>query len=249
MTFFTRTYWGLFVCRALTGFSIGGALPLIYSILGDLFRADERHKANAFVSMGTGLGISVGQAIAGFLGPTWGWRLPFLVVSTPALICAAVVLATVKDPERGGMEQASLERRQAITDNHDEIQHSGHDHDYSSNHEVEMQRLKTTKENDTESQSTLPTIPQAEAFGVPRKRSKDFPTEKKRDDDSDNDKTRMGKTHNLKRHLEPAITATKVLLKTPTVIFALLQGVPGCVPWGIGKFASFVLFHQCCTGL
>ena len=38
-TYFVRTYNQLFLCRALTGFSIGGALPVIYSILGDLFGA------------------------------------------------------------------------------------------------------------------------------------------------------------------------------------------------------------------
>ena len=35
LTYFTTTYEGLFVTRALTGFSVGGALPLLSSLLGD----------------------------------------------------------------------------------------------------------------------------------------------------------------------------------------------------------------------
>lgn len=108
-TFFAQTYPQLYCCRAITGFALGGALPLIYSILGDLYAATDRHFANAVVGIGTGAGISVGQGVAGFLGPTMGWRLPFLVISLPALLCAALVLFTVRDPERGSMEEAVLQ--------------------------------------------------------------------------------------------------------------------------------------------
>lgn len=35
------------------------------------------------------------------------------------------------------------------------------------------------------------------------------------------------------RNMEPTIKSMKVLLSTPTVALALLQGAPGCLPWGI----------------
>mmetsp|Transcript_43633 Transcript_43633/g.105803 ORF Transcript_43633/g.105803 Transcript_43633/m.105803 type:complete len:838 (-) Transcript_43633:170-2683(-) len=111
-TYFVQTYHQLYICRAITGFSVGGALPVIYSILGDLFAAEDRHVVSAVVSAGLGAGISVGQAVAGYLGPSFGWRLPFLVVSIPAMICAALVYCTVQDPERGAMEQAVLDQQQ-----------------------------------------------------------------------------------------------------------------------------------------
>jgi MFS family permease len=40
LTYFVRSYNQLYICRAVTGFSIGGALPVIYSILGDLYSAE-----------------------------------------------------------------------------------------------------------------------------------------------------------------------------------------------------------------
>lgn len=109
-SYFTKTYEMLYVCRAITGFAVGGAFPVIYSVLGDMFAADSRHKVSAIVSFGVGAGIAVGQAIAGYIGPTFGWRVPFLLVSFPAIGCALAVLFFVDDPERGAMEQAVLEK-------------------------------------------------------------------------------------------------------------------------------------------
>jgi MFS family permease len=34
LTYWASTYGQLYVCRAVTGFSVGGALPVIYSVLG-----------------------------------------------------------------------------------------------------------------------------------------------------------------------------------------------------------------------
>ncbi|CAJ1940366.1 unnamed protein product [Cylindrotheca closterium] len=110
LTYWTTTYQSLYICRAITGFSVGGALPLIYSILGDLFAAEDRHRVSAIVSFGCGAGISVGQAIAGYIGPTFGWRLPFLLVSIPAVLLGFAVLWFVEDPPRGQMEQAVLKK-------------------------------------------------------------------------------------------------------------------------------------------
>ena len=108
--YFLRTYQHLYVCRALTGLSLGGALPLMYSVLGDWFSAEDRHFVTTVVGMGIGLGTALGQGIAGFVGPRFGWRVPFLIVSIPALACAILLAFTVRDPERGGMEKAELER-------------------------------------------------------------------------------------------------------------------------------------------
>jgi MFS family permease len=40
LTYSVRSYNQLYICRAVTGFSLGGALPVIYSILGDLYSAE-----------------------------------------------------------------------------------------------------------------------------------------------------------------------------------------------------------------
>jgi MFS family permease len=40
---FLPQYWQLFVLRTLTGISIGGALPLCFSLLGDMYPANKRY--------------------------------------------------------------------------------------------------------------------------------------------------------------------------------------------------------------
>jgi hypothetical protein len=191
LTYWTTTYRQLYICRAITGFSLGGALPLIYSVLGDLFSADERHSVNAIVGIGTGLGISIGQGVAGFLGPTFGWRLPFLVVSIPALTCATVVLFTVQDPERGGMEQAVREHRRQNPD--EDLLES-----------IEMEPLGSSREKRCLSRQASVSTMEEPILGA----NEEF---------------------DARVHWKTFLS----LLSTPTVVLSLLQGAPGCVPWGI----------------
>lgn len=57
----------------LTGISLGGCFPLVFSLLGDLFPVTQRSAVSAAVQIATGLGVGLGQVGA----------LTFL-----ALICA-----------------------------------------------------------------------------------------------------------------------------------------------------------------
>ncbi len=107
-TGFVQNYTQLFWLRALTGISLGGAVPLIYSMLGDLFPAESRSIAAALVGVCMGGGILLGQMMGGLVGPQVGWRIPFIIVAVPALIMAFIVLFTVEDPPRGQQEQALM---------------------------------------------------------------------------------------------------------------------------------------------
>jgi len=50
------------------------------------------------------MGIAAGQFLAGFLGPVYGWRLPFIVVALPNFLLILLFLFTVKEPARGRTE-------------------------------------------------------------------------------------------------------------------------------------------------
>jgi len=56
-----------------------------------------------------GLGIAIGQLMAGFIGPVYGWRLPFIVVAIPNFILALIFLLLVKEPQRGKTEESLKE--------------------------------------------------------------------------------------------------------------------------------------------
>jgi MFS family permease len=182
-TYFVHTYQQLYLCRAATGLSIGGALPLMYSVLGDWFRAEDRHAVAAVVGIGTGVGATLGQGLAGFIGPRLGWRLPFLIVGLPALLCAMLLGCTVNDPQRGAMEcETSVQ-------------------------DEEFQDLNSNRPEPLTMQSNN-VVSQAKSFGGSKYER--ISTE-------------------CKRHGETLLC----LLSTKTYILALLQGAPGCVPWGI----------------
>ncbi len=213
LTYFTKSYAGLYVTRALTGFSVGGALPLLSSVLGDWFPPGERSKVMASVGIGTGLGIALGQGISGFMGPIYGWRSPFLVVSLPALIIAVLVMTTVKDPERGASEIARLD----VVDQ------------YESNETEQAPHLSNPVDNDS--------------AGSPTDRS-----------DSLNDNAGVKMELNfqlLLSWIKPSSYAshfqtTKELFQTKTVVLTLIQGAPGCVPWGIvNTFLNDYLSEDC----
>lgn len=84
LTYFVSSYWQLFVLRALTGISIGGCLPLVFNLLGDLF--DAQHRANVLsgVLIATGAGTAIGQALAGLIGSAQG---ALCCILCPLLLC------------------------------------------------------------------------------------------------------------------------------------------------------------------
>lgn len=112
-TYWVQTYEQFFICRVLTGVSIGGATPIIFSMLGDMFPESERVYVSSLVGIALSAGIAGGQLLAGLVGPSLGWRVPFLLVAVPAIVCAVLVLLTVREPSRGNQESAvrSIRRR------------------------------------------------------------------------------------------------------------------------------------------
>uniref|UniRef100_A0A7S2RV00 Major facilitator superfamily (MFS) profile domain-containing protein n=1 Tax=Mucochytrium quahogii TaxID=96639 RepID=A0A7S2RV00_9STRA len=103
-TYWVKTYEQLFVLRSLTGISVGGSVPLIYSLFGDLHSNAYRGKVIALAGTSMGLGVGFGQIIAGTTGPSMGWRFPFLVIAIPAYVLGILLLFTTKEPKRGTKE-------------------------------------------------------------------------------------------------------------------------------------------------
>lgn len=113
------TYDQLFLARSLTGVSLGGALPLSFSLLGDLVGPARRTAFSGRLGLAMHAGAASGQSLAGFVGPWLGWRFPFGFVALLMLLLAAWVRAFMEEPPR--REQQALlpmhraERRYAST--------------------------------------------------------------------------------------------------------------------------------------
>ena len=74
-TYISRTYRELFLYRVLTGISIGGASPVIYSMLGDLWDQSQRVRISTVMGLSMSSGAAIGQILAGYAGPVFGLSL------------------------------------------------------------------------------------------------------------------------------------------------------------------------------
>lgn len=115
-TYWVTTYWQLFALRAMTGIAVGGCLPLLFSLCGDIFASHERSYVASFLTIATGAGIALGQLVAGTVGPAYGWRLPFILTSAPAILLATLMLLVVDEPKRGEQEEEGASTQDAAVD-------------------------------------------------------------------------------------------------------------------------------------
>ena len=100
LTYWVQTFNQFFVLRTLTGVAVGGAFPLIYSLAADITTPDQRALASSLITISMGLGSTLGQGVAGFVGPTHGWRLPFVIIAIPSIFVISLVVLTMEEPPR-----------------------------------------------------------------------------------------------------------------------------------------------------
>ena len=116
-TSLVTSHFQLLCARALTGIAIGGAAPVLFSLLSDLFSVKERNLVVATVGFFMSFGSMAGQALSGAITTSMGrsyWKVPFLFISIPCFICGLLVIFTTKDPPRAGQE-ATIKRRLSAT--------------------------------------------------------------------------------------------------------------------------------------
>lgn len=184
-----KTYEQLLAIRALTGIAVGGALPLVFSLIGDLFPAHRRSHASALVGVCMSFGVGMGQGIAGYVGSEYGWRTPFVVVAVPGVIVGFLFLASVKEPKRGIMDGNS----------------------YSSDDLVGV----------------------AASAGGGTHSSSHGTISGSGDGDGGQNNKEASVWEQIKIGAQTSWISIKWVLAVPTNKFALLQGIPGCVPWSV----------------
>lgn len=105
----SKTYTQLYFARFVSGGCMAGCTPISFSLLGDLFETKERNMASSALTAMMGIGIIMGQVVAGMIGPWLGWRLPFYIASGICLVASIAVMLLVEEPVRGGKEEALQE--------------------------------------------------------------------------------------------------------------------------------------------
>ena len=92
-----RGFVSLAVPRALIGVGESALTPSATSLLADRFKPGQQGLAISLYYLGVPIGSGASLLVAGFLGPTIGWRNCFYVLGAGGLVLAAVMLA-VRDP-------------------------------------------------------------------------------------------------------------------------------------------------------
>ena len=260
-TYWVQTYPQLFACRVLTGISIGGAAPVIFSLLADYWPGSSRVQVSTLIGISMSAGIAFGQLTAGLMGPTYGWRSPFLVVAIPCLLLGILIVLTSTEPIRGGQEEEVLmmrRSREQFLIQAERRGSKGSDIIPSKNDDMEeIDTKKGSKKSENVSSVTNPLQPHTSSSAYTAENHIAAPYTAKfsavntgdqcnndlrsaiRQDSQDRQcgaiSTLPGKTSINEIHYDEKIDWSKVcsMFSTPTVALIFIQGVPGCLPWGM----------------
>jgi MFS family permease len=82
----------LIAWRGLQGLGAGGIMPVVLTVLGDIFTLQERAKIQGLFSAIWGTSALAGPALGALLVNTLGWRSIFYVNLPPGLLAATVLL-------------------------------------------------------------------------------------------------------------------------------------------------------------
>jgi MFS transporter, Spinster family, sphingosine-1-phosphate transporter len=103
ITGLTSNFLQLFITRAVLGIGEASYYPAATSLLGDLFRREQRGRVMSIWSAGTAFGIAAGFAGGGLLAARFGWRPAFFLTAAPGLLFALLAFR-LREPLRGAAE-------------------------------------------------------------------------------------------------------------------------------------------------
>jgi len=178
--------------------------------------------------------------LAGFLGPRFGWRMPFLVVSTPAMVCALCVWLWIGEVERGGGEKRPLVAREGLKLSHARIERNVSFSDGADDGDLEMLGMsekEPTSDDDIKAscKRRLPSrnISKTEDASQAHYVSLSNSTTTSQHRFSESGAKKCSLLNFYHQSIQPHMQTTKSLFKCPSVVLARFQGAPGCIPWGV----------------
>jgi MFS family permease len=92
-----RTFWQLFLCRAMVGVGEAGYHPAAQAIIADFYRGQRRAFAIGIYSVGMAFGGVLGVWLGGVLSERYGWRATFVIMGVPGVVLA-VLASQLREP-------------------------------------------------------------------------------------------------------------------------------------------------------
>ncbi len=96
----TATYIQLLLARMGVAAGESAQAPASMSLLSDLFPPSRRATAISVLSIGGGMGSTLGALISGALNDRFGWHIALLAVAAPGLVLALAMWLTITEPPR-----------------------------------------------------------------------------------------------------------------------------------------------------
>jgi len=102
-------YTQLVIARMMVGVGEAGGVPPSYAIISDYFPPHRRGFALGIFNLGPPIGAALGIAFGAAIAAAFDWRLAFFVVGGIGVVTAIVLVLTVKEPKRGGLDSAPVQ--------------------------------------------------------------------------------------------------------------------------------------------
>jgi predicted MFS family arabinose efflux permease len=112
----SQTYLQFLLARIGVGTGEAGGTPTSNSLLADYFLPERRPMAFTVFALGAPLGAWLGADIAGAVANAYGWRASFLALGVPGLLVGLLVLLTIREPVRGGLDAGSVPQRASMAE-------------------------------------------------------------------------------------------------------------------------------------
>ena len=97
---FSQSMTQLILFRGMQGLGAGGIMPVVLTILGDIFTLEERARIQGFFSAVWGTASLAGPALGALLVNTLGWRWVFLINLPTGLLALFVLMWKYHDVEK-----------------------------------------------------------------------------------------------------------------------------------------------------
>lgn len=101
-----RTYPQLVASRMAVGVGEAGGVPPSYAIITDYFPPRRRGTALSIYNLGPPIGQALGVAFGASIAAAYSWRDAFVAVGAVGVVTALAVALIVREPRRGGLDEA-----------------------------------------------------------------------------------------------------------------------------------------------
>lgn len=96
----------LALARVGVGIGEAGGSPPSHSLISDFYPKEKRAGALAIYALGIPIGVTCAYLGGGWILQKFDWRTTFLALGLPGLLFAILLKLTVREPVRGGVEDA-----------------------------------------------------------------------------------------------------------------------------------------------